>query len=134
MPMITHVRILAWFNIVLGIIGVLVALLFLAGASILPAILAAVADEAADIPVGVIQIVATIIIGFILLMSLPSLILGWGLYNLRPWSRILGIVLAAINLLHVPFGTAISLYGFWVLLKPETEVLFRDPAQAAVRP
>jgi len=33
-------------------------------------------------------------------------------------------VLCAINLLHVPLGTILGLYGFWVLLKPETEALF----------
>jgi hypothetical protein len=129
MPMATHVRILAWFNIVLGVIGVVAALMTLAGAAVLPAILTQVAEEAAEIPVGIIQIVATVLITIILLMSLPCLVLGFGLYNFRPWARILGIVLAAVNLLHIPFGTMISLYGFWVLLKPETEALFKPGAQ-----
>ncbi|MGB9612116.1 MAG: hypothetical protein ACPL7M_14190, partial [Bryobacteraceae bacterium] len=62
-----------------------------------------------------------------LVLSLPSLILGYGLYNFRPWARILGIVLAAIHLLNVPVGTLISIYAFWVLLKPETAALFERP-------
>ena len=60
-------------------------------------------------------------------MSLPCLVLGYGLMNLRPWARVMGLVLAALNLLNVPIGTAISLYAFWVLLKPETEALFKQP-------
>ncbi len=131
MNMATHVRILAWFNIVIGGLGVLAACITFAGASALPAILAAVAHEAAEIPIGVIQIVVTFIVGMILVLSLPSLILGFGLYHFRPWARILGLVLAAINLLNLPFGTVVSLYAFWVLLKPETEELFRE---TAVRP
>lgn len=131
MSMANHVRILAWFNIVIGGLGVLAAGVTFAGASVLPAILSALAHEAAEIPLGVIQIVATFIVGMILVLSLPSLILGFGLYNFRPWARILGLVLAAINLLNIPFGTAVSLYAFWVLLKPETEELFRE---TAVRP
>lgn len=128
MNMATHVRILAWFNLVIGGLGVLAACLTFAGASILPAILNAAASEAAEIPIDVIQIIATVIIGMILVLSLPSLILGFGLYNFRPWARILGLVLAAINLLNIPFGTAVSLYAFWILLKPEAEVLFRQNA------
>jgi hypothetical protein len=127
MNMATHVRILAWFNIVVGGLGVLAACLTFAGASILPAIFSAVAEEAADVPVAVIQFIITAVVGLILVLSLPSLILGFGLYNFRPWARILGFVLAALNLLNVPFGTAVSLYAFWVLLKPETEQLFRQP-------
>lgn len=131
MHMASHVRILAWFNIVIGGLGVLAAGITFAGASILPALLTAVAQEAVAIPMQIVQIIVTFIVGMILVLSLPSLILGFGLYNFRPWARILGLVLAAINLLNVPFGTAVSLYAFWVLLKPETEALFRE---AAIRP
>ncbi|MBI5085324.1 MAG: hypothetical protein HZB13_12095 [Acidobacteria bacterium] len=130
MPMTTHVRILAWFNIVLGTLGVIAALMTLDGAAVLPAILTQIADEAAAIPVGIIQFAATVVITIILAMSLPCLVLGFGLYNFRPWGRVLGIVLAAVNLLNVPFGTLVSLYGFWVLLKPETEVLFKPVSPA----
>lgn len=132
MPMTTHVRILAWFNIALGGIGVLAALFTFAGASFLGVLLANVAQEANDIPIGLIQIGATIFIALILVMSLPCLVLGFGLYYVRPWARILGLVLAAINLLHFPLGTAVSLYGFWVLLKPETELMFKPPEVARV--
>ncbi len=131
MNMASHVRILAWFNIVMGGLGVLFAALTFAGASILPAILEAVSGEGAYVPAQIIQIIATVVVGVILVLSLPSLILGFGLYNYRPWARILGIVLAAINLLNVPLGTIVSLYAFWVLLKPETEALFKE---TAIRP
>lgn len=127
MNMANHVRILAWFNIVIGSLGVLAACVTFAGGSILPALLSA-AGEAADIPIGVLEIVVIAIVGLILVLSLPSLILGFGLYNFRPWARILGLVLAALNLLNIPFGTALSLYAFWILLKPETEALFRPGA------
>jgi hypothetical protein len=130
--MASHVRVLAWFNVVMGALGVLLALVVFAGASVLPALLEA---SRADIgvPMAVVELVVTVVVGFILLMSLPCLILGWGLYNFRPWARVLGLVLSALNLLNVPFGTALSLYAFWVLLKPETEALFREPSAAVQR-
>lgn len=126
MNMANHVRILAWINIVLGGLGVLAAAVTFAGASIVPAILQAAAHEAADVPAGVIQLILTAVVGIILVLSLPGLILGFGLYNFRPWARILGLVLSALNLLNLPFGTILALYSFWVLLKPETEQMFRE--------
>jgi hypothetical protein len=128
--MATHIRILAWLNIVIGGIGVLVALLSFAGASILPVFVTALAGENLDIPMGVIQIILTVIVCVVLVLSLPSLVLGYGLYYLRPWARVLGLVLSALHLLNMPFGTALGLYGFWILLKPESEALFRPSSGA----
>lgn len=124
--MVTHVKVLAWLNIALGALGVLLGLAVFAGTSILAAVVQhAVTDI--DVPAPVIQIIGTVIVGVIVLLSLPCLFLGYGLINFRPWARILGLILAALNLFNVPFGTALALYAFWVLLKPETEVLFRQP-------
>ncbi|MCS7043703.1 MAG: hypothetical protein NZR01_13030 [Bryobacteraceae bacterium] len=128
MSMETHVRILAWFNIVLGGLGALMAAIIFAGGSMVPAIIATAAGDAGMLPASILQAVLTVIVGVILVLSLPTLILGYGLYNLRPWARILGLVLAAIHLFNVPVGTLISVYAFWVLLKPETAAMFERRA------
>ncbi len=128
--MMTHVKILAWFNIVLGALGLIAGAAILGGAMVVTDLFL-FAVEDAGIPAAVVQLAALVITALVLVLSLPCLILGYGLANLRPWARILGIVLAAINLLNVPFGTAVSVYAFWVLLKPETEALFKN-APAAV--
>jgi hypothetical protein len=125
--MATHVRILAWLNIAMGFLGVGLALLVFAGGAILPAIIQQLAGDA-DFPVALLQLIFTVVTGVILTLSLPCLVLGFGLYNFRPWARVLGLVLAALNLLNIPLGTALSLYAFWVLLKPETEILFKQTA------
>ncbi len=121
----THVKVLAWFNLVLGGLGVVLAAVTFAGGSLVPAIIAAAAGEAGFVPASILQIIVTVVVGLVLVLSLPSLILGFGLYNLRPWAKILGIVLAAIHLFNVPVGTLISVYAFWVLLNPQTAELFR---------
>jgi hypothetical protein len=63
------------------------------------------------------------------LLSLPSLIAGWGLLKPRRWARILGIIVAALSLMHFPWGTAFGIYALWVLLSKQTEPLFDQPAQ-----
>ena len=60
----------------------------------------------------------------IVLLSAPGLVTGVGLLYFKPWARIVGIVLSAISLLGFPVGTAIGIYGLWVLLSRETERLF----------
>jgi len=127
--MATHVRILAWLNIAMGFLGVGLALLVFAGGTILPALIQQLAGDS-DFPAALLQLIFTVITGVILTLSLPCLVLGFGLYNFRPWARILGLILAALNLLNVPLGKALSLYAFWVLLKPESEALFKNPALA----
>ena len=120
-----HVKVLAWFNVVIGALGVLTGLAFLAGGTMIAEYIGFAASDS-GIPAAAIQLGAIVILGVLVALSLPCLFLGYGLLNLRPWARILGIVLAALNLLNVPIGTAISLYAFWVLLQPETEALFQS--------
>jgi hypothetical protein len=43
-------------------------------------------------------------------------LLAWGLFERQPWARVLGIVVACLALLRIPFGTALGIYTLWVLL------------------
>jgi hypothetical protein len=47
----------------------------------------------------------------------------------RPWGRISVLALAVSNLLLLPFGTALGIYAFWVLLRDESRRLF-EPGPA----
>ena len=55
-----------------------------------------------------------------------GLFAGIGLLKLRPWGRILGIVMSIVNLLYIPIGTIVGIYGLWVLFSKETEGLFTE--------
>jgi hypothetical protein len=122
-----HVKILAWLNVLLGGLGVACALAAMTVGQWLATVLHNVNAEF-EVPLAIIQVGVTVILGAIIVSSLPCLILGFGLLNFRPWARILGLVLSAILLLNFPFGTVVALYAFWVLLKPETEILFKADA------
>jgi hypothetical protein len=91
-------------------------------------------DESA-LPMGVVGMIGAAICVVIVILSAPGLIAGIGLLRFRPWGRILGIVISALDLVSVPIGTALGVYGLWVLLSNETEALFRTPGQYVnVRP
>lgn len=69
--------------------------------------------------------VAAVVGGFLVALSLPGLLAGLGIIGMRPWARVLAMISCVLALLAVPLGTALGIYGIWVLMKPETTELFR---------
>ena len=45
----------------------------------------------------------------------------------RHWSRLAAILLASVDLLLLPYGTALGVYALWVLLREESKKLFEEP-------
>lgn len=68
--------------------------------------------------------VGTVIGFFLLILSVPGIIGGIGIFKRKEWARILVLVLSAIQLLNIPIGTAIGAYSIWVLVQKETILLF----------
>lgn len=125
-----HVKAVAIIYIVLGCLGALVALGFLvlfgglAGAGV------ASGEPDAEAAAGIFGVLGGFLFVVILIVSAPSILAGWGLLKYKPWARILTIILAALNLLNIPIGTAIGIYALWVLLNRDTVPLFGGAAPA----
>ena len=66
------------------------------------------------------MLIGLCIAGFLLILSAPSIIGGWGLIKGKSWSRVLMIVISALHLLSFPIGTALGIYGLWVLLNEQS--------------
>jgi hypothetical protein len=111
----THITILSALYITLGALGVLAAIVVfisIAGGGSLSG-----DTQALAITFGVGAVIAL----FILLISAPGIIGGIGLLKGKSWSRILVIILACLNLLNIPFGTALGVYSLWALTRPEAQ-------------
>jgi hypothetical protein len=126
-----NVKILGILNIVIGCLGMLVALCIFAFFGGLAGIAGAAATRETDgmLGAGVLAAIGAFVAILIALLSLPQIIGGWGLTKFKPWARILMIVISIINLFHVPIGTAIGVYGLWVLFSDETKRLFETGGQ-----
>src|SRR5213082_981083 len=98
-------KILAWVHLVTGAITALLAIAF-TGISVLGA------------PPGEPPIFPALGVLFAI-KAAPSLVLAWGLFALKPWSRMVGIVLSVLHLPLFPVGTAIGIFGWMVLSEPE---------------
>ena len=120
----THVKVLGVLNMLCGGLGLLTALMltFVFGGVAAAVGASGDADSAAAIPI--IGFAGMAIVGFIAVWSLPGIIVGFGLYRLRPWARVAGIILSVLALIAIPFGTLLGVYGLWVLFSKETEQLF----------
>jgi hypothetical protein len=81
---------------------------------------------------AILTIIGTFAASFSIVTGVPEIIGGWGLLNRKSWSRILIIIMSIINLVGFPIGTALGIYGLWVLFKPESEKILADqPVQPA---
>lgn len=77
--------------------------------------------------------VATVIAAFFALLAAPSIIAGIGLMRRAGWARVLTLIIAALNILNFPFGTALAAYAFWVLLNDEIAAIFSRRVTPSVR-
>lgn len=113
-----HVTILAILYIICG------SILLLIGGGLFMIIAGAGAISGDPEAAAITGIVATVLGGFFLVLSIPSIIAGLGLVGRRGWARILTLILGALQLFNFPFGTALGIYTFWVLLDDQTSSVF----------
>ena len=120
-----HVRIVAILHIVFGALGALAGLLILVLLGGIGSLVAAFGHSPdAEIAAPILTLIGGFVCVLLLVLSVPGIIGGVGLLKYQPWARVLMIVISALDLLNFPFGTALGVYGLWVLLQTETERLF----------
>jgi hypothetical protein len=51
-------------------------------------------------------------------------VVGVPLRRHRPWSRLAALMLGAVDLLLLPYGTALGVYAIWILLDEDSKRLF----------
>lgn len=125
--MTTHVKVVGFLYIALSTIGILLALFLALVFGTASGIVGATADaEGKAIALPIIGLTGTMLVIFLLVTSLPGLIAGIGLLKGLPWARILSIVVAIINLIHIPIGTIVGIYALYVLFNKETEAIFSE--------
>jgi hypothetical protein len=119
-----HAKVLGILNIIAGVMGLCGALVLMLVFGSAAGVVGATGDPDAAIAMPIIGLTGMALVIFTVLMSLPAVIIGYGLYRLRPWARVAGIVLSILSLIVFPFGTILGVYGLWVLFSKDGERLF----------
>jgi hypothetical protein len=126
----THVKVLGVLHIVMGTLGLLGALLLTLIFGGAAGIVGASGDPDAALALPIIGVTGSALVAIVAGLSLPGVIVGIGLVQYRPWGRIGGIVLSIFDLIWMPFGTALGIYGLWVLLSRDSERAFTGRSSA----
>jgi hypothetical protein len=124
-----HVDLLGWFHAIWGVFGILtgVSLAVLAlglHAALLNQAISGASERAA---------VWVFALGAVTLGALgaANFVAGRMLHRRKAAGRIAAIALAVPNLVVVPFGTALGVYGLWVLLNDDARRQFGRPLSDA---
>jgi hypothetical protein len=67
-----------------------------------------------------------------ILWGVAHIAVGIPLRRRRHWSRLGGLMLGSVDLLLLPYGTALGVYALWTLLREDTKRLFEpvtDPGR-----
>jgi len=108
-----HINIVAALQIGLSVFNLIIALLIF---TLFKLIIGFIDEPSAEM---ILSIVANVIAVFFIIVSLPGIFAGLGLFKRREWARILTLVVSVIGIFNFPFGTAIGIYSIWALVQPE---------------
>ncbi|MBN1248288.1 MAG: hypothetical protein JXC32_11565 [Anaerolineae bacterium] len=114
----TNIKVLGWLYIVMGALGLI------AGITVLTILLGTGVITGDREAMTILFIVGVVVAGILTVLSAPSIIVGIGLLNFKPWARVLGLVLGFLNLPGFPLGTVLGIYTFVSLLNEDAEALF----------
>jgi len=116
-----HVKIVGLLHLIMGAMG-LVALGFIFILVVLGFSLAEFDGAEGHVLFGVLS---TLLIVITMVSTVPDLIVGYGLIKRCSWARTATIILSVINLFAFPFGTALGVYGLWVMFQAGAVEQFR---------
>ena len=108
---------LTWGGIML-MLGVSTALLALGAAAV------GWTSSGAEISAAVTSLAFAVFAAALLAGGAANSWAGRALHRLKPRGRMATLGLAVANLFVLPFGTALGIYAFWVLLHNETRTFF----------
>jgi len=120
-----HVKIVAWLHIIYSIFYVLIGaliMLILTGAGFISQ------DKTAFLITGG---VGAFVAAILCIIAVPGIIAGVGLLKMKPWARILAIIVGALHLLSFPLGTAIGVYTIVVMLNDGVTAMFAAASTGA---
>jgi hypothetical protein len=110
-----HIRAIGLLNILIGAIGLLVAVTFFLlfnGVSYF--------TDTNAVQNFALAFVMTVMA----VLALPMMLVGIVILQFRPWARMAGVILGIFSFLHFPFGSMLAAYELTILLSTDADHLF----------
>jgi len=118
-----HVDFLGMLFIVWGLLTTIIGLSTLA-LGVGAAALIASSDRPASFAAGFTAAAFTSLAIIAILWGLAHIAVGLLLRKRRHWTRLGAMVLGSIDLILLPYGTALGVYALWVLIRQDAKRLF----------
>jgi hypothetical protein len=121
-----HVDFLGVLFIIWGALTTLIGVSTLALGAGAVALITSSADRGGgrQVVAGVMAAVFTALAVIAILWGIAHIVIGLPLRRRRPVARILALVLGSVDLVLLPYGTALGCYALWVLLSEKGKALF----------
>jgi hypothetical protein len=80
-----------------------------------------------QVAAGVAAVIFTTLALIAIMWGAAHVVVGVPLRQRKPWARLVALMLGSVDLLLLPYGTALGIYALWVLLHEEGKGLFHQP-------
>jgi hypothetical protein len=125
--MVSQVEFLGILFIVWGLLTTLVGVSTLAlGVGAIALIASAGRGSGGEFAAGVTAAAFTALAFIAIVWGAAHVVVGVPLRRHRPWSRLGALALGAVDLLLLPYGTALGVYAMWILLHEEGKRVFEE--------
>jgi hypothetical protein len=124
--MIPHVDFVGVLFIVWGLLTTLVGVSTLALGIGAVALIGSASQGGGGVAAGLTAAVFTALAVIARLWGVAHVVVGVPLRRRKPWARLSALMLGSIDLLLLPYGTALGIYTLWVLLDEKGKALFAE--------
>jgi hypothetical protein len=131
----SHVDFVGVLFIVWGLLTTLIGLSTLALGAAAAALMTSAARDSggSGLAAGLTAAVFTTLAILAIIWGSAHVVVGVPLRRRRPWARMLALMLGSVDLLLLPYGTALGIYALWVLLSEHGKAVFNDIADRGMR-
>ena len=117
--------------VVWGLLTVVVGLSTLAlGVGAVALLASAARSGGSQVAAGITAAAFTALAFIAMLWGAAHVVVGLSLRRYAPWSRLIALMLGSVDLLLLPYGTALGVYALYVLLNEKGKQLFLNMADS----
>lgn len=122
--MLAHVDFVGVLFIVWGLLTTLVGVSTLALGVGAAALITTAARGGGQVAAALTAAIFTALAIIAIVWGAAHVVVGVPLRQRRPWARLAALMLGSVDLLLLPYGTALGCYALWALLREEGKALF----------
>lgn len=120
----SHVDFLGTLFIVWGLLTVVVGVSTLALGVGAATLITSSGRNGSQVAAGVAAVLFTTLAFLAIIWGTAHVVVGVPLRRRTPWARLIALLLGSVDLLLLPYGTALGVYALYVLLDEEGKRLF----------